>query len=223
MRGSVRETAITALASRPSWSRYLLGALESGALAAGAIPADASDRLRMSRDSGIASRAARLLPPQSPSGDYQTRIDAVAAAIQAAAGNPYAGEATFTARCASCHRLFFKGGNIGPDLTAYQRDNLGTMLLSIINPDAEIREGYQYQVVETTDGRSLGGFIIERDNQVTVLRGLGGENITLRAAEIREIQPMGRSLMPAGLLDGLGDQELRDFFAYLRISQPITR
>ena len=97
------------------------------------------------------------------------------------------------------------------------------MLLSIINPDAEIREGYQYQVVETTDGRSLGGFIIERDNQVTVLRGLGGENITLRAAEIREIQPMGRSLMPAGLLDGLGDQELRDFFAYLRISQPITR
>jgi hypothetical protein len=33
---------------------------------------------------------------------------------------------------------------------------------------------------------------------------------------------MGRSLMPDGLLDGMSDQELRDFFAYLRISQPIT-
>jgi hypothetical protein len=34
---------------------------------------------------------------------------------------------------------------------------------------------------------------------------------------------MGRSLMPEGLLEGLSDQQLRDLFAYLRISQPITR
>ena len=223
LKGSVRETAVSALASRPAWGRSLLDALESGTLPAGAIPAEAADRLRLNRDANIATRAARLFPAQGSAGNLQARIDAVTAALKGAPGNPYAGEATFTARCASCHKLFFKGGNLGPDLTAYQRDNLGTMLLSIINPDAEIREGYQYQVIETTDGRSLGGFIVERDNQVTVLRGLGGENITLRADEIREVQPMGRSLMPAGLLDGLGEQELRDFFAYLRISQPITR
>jgi putative heme-binding domain-containing protein len=69
----------------------------------------------------------------------------------------------------------------------------------------------------------LSGFFADRDNQVTVLRGLDGENITLRASEILEIQPMGRSLMPDGLLDGMTDQDLRDLFAYLRISQPITR
>jgi hypothetical protein len=34
---------------------------------------------------------------------------------------------------------------------------------------------------------------------------------------------MGQSLMPPGLLEGLTDQQLRDFFAYLRISQPISR
>ena len=44
-----------------------------------------------------------------------------------------------------------------------------------------------------------------------------------RAAEISEMRPLGRSLMPSGLLDGLADQTLRDLFAYLRISQPITR
>ncbi len=223
MKGSVRETAISALASRPAWSRALLDALERGYLAPAAIPADAADRLRLSRDKVIATRAGSLLPPPTNAANFQTRIETITAALKAAPGNPYAGEATFTARCASCHKLFFKGGNVGPDLTSYQRDNLGTMLLSIVNPDAEIREGYQYQLVETTDGRSLGGFVVDRDNQVTVLRGLGGENITLRAGEISEIQPMGRSLMPAGLLDDLGDQELRDFFAYLRISQPISR
>jgi hypothetical protein len=29
--------------------------------------------------------------------------------------------------------------------------------------------------------------------------------------------------MPDGLLQGMNDQELRDFFAYLRISQPISQ
>jgi putative heme-binding domain-containing protein len=111
---------------------------------------------------------------------------------------------------------------VGPDLTAYQRDNLGTMLLSVVNPSVEIREGFQYYTVETKDGRTLSGFFVDRDNQIVVLRGLEGENITLRPSEIQELQPMGRSLMPDGLLDGMTEQELRDLFAYLRISQPIT-
>jgi hypothetical protein len=56
-----------------------------------------------------------------------------------------------------------------------------------------------------------------------VLRSLDGETITLAAADIAEQQPLGRSLMPAGLLDGLDEQHLRDLFAYLRIKQPISR
>ncbi len=112
---------------------------------------------------------------------------------------------------------------MGPDLTTYQRDNLGTMLLSIMNPNAEIREGYQYYTAETRDGRAVSGFVVDRDNQVTVLRNLAGENITLRAADLKTLDPVGQSLMPSGLLEGLDDQQLRDFFAYLRISQPISR
>jgi len=137
-------------------------------------------------------------------------------------GNPYAGEATYLQRCASCHRLFFKGGDIGPELTRYQRDNLGTLLLSVVDPNAEIREGYQYITIETRDGRSLAGFEVDRDNRVTILRGLDGQDVTVTAEEIREVEPMGRSLMPEGLLEGLTPQQLRDFFAYLRISQPFS-
>jgi putative heme-binding domain-containing protein len=168
--------------------------------------------------------AAHVLPrPQQVPAEFRKRIDEIAATLQESPGNPYAGEAAFTLRCAGCHKLFFKGGNIGPDLTAYQRDNLGTMLPSIVNPSAEIREGYQYYTVETKDGRSLSGFFVDRDNQVTVLRGLDGENITLRASDISELRPMGRSLMPEGLLEGMDARELRDLFAYLRISQPISK
>jgi putative membrane-bound dehydrogenase-like protein len=222
----LRTTLLALTASRAGWSAALLDAVERGAPAAGDVPANIVDRLRAhAGDPALAARVARMFPAAAPAGagEFEREIGRVAAALRAGSGDPYRGEATFLERCASCHTLFFKGGKVGPDLTPYQRDHLGTMLLSIINPDAEIREGFQYVIVETTDGRSLSGFPVERDPQVVVLRGLEGADFTLRHGEIKALRPVGRSLMPAGLLGGLTDQQLRDFFAYLRISQPITR
>jgi len=221
--GEVRTAALTLLASRATWSMRLLEAVQHRSVEAASLPDDVANRLRGSKDKQVSELAARLLPEPPPiAAEFRQRVDEITAILGRAPGNPYLGEATFQSRCAACHKLFFKGGNVGPDLTAYQRDNLSTMLLSIVNPNAEIREGFQYYTIETKDGRTLSGFFVDRDNQVTVLRGLEGENITLRSAEILELQPMGRSLMPEGLLDGVSDQELRDLFAYLRISQPIT-
>lgn len=222
--GDVRTAAFTLLASRAKWSTRLLDAVQGGRIKAADVPEDVATRLRASQDAATAELASRVLPAAvAVPAEVQKRIDEIAAILKGGAGNPYQGEATFTARCATCHKLFFKGGNVGPDLTQYQRDNLGTMLLSIVNPSAEIREGYQNYIVATQDDRILSGFFVDRDNQITVLRGLDGQNITLRASEIKAIKPSGQSLMPAGLLDGLSDQQLRDFFAYLRITQPITK
>jgi putative heme-binding domain-containing protein len=202
----------------------LLEAVRDAKVPSGAVPKDVADRLRSSMDTTVAGLAGRLFPATPTlTGDARRRVEDIGAVLRRAPGDPYAGEATFLERCAGCHKLFFKGGSVGPDLTPYQRDNLATLLPSIVDPDAEIREGFQCYTVETKDGRTLSGFFVDRDNQVTVLRGLDGENVTLRAADIAEMRPLGRSLMPSGLLDGLADQQLRDLFAYLRISQPITR
>ncbi len=221
--GDVQTAAFTLLASRPAWSVRMLDAIQSGKVKRALVPDDVATRLRASKDKQVSELAARLLPKPEPlAAEFQNRIDEINGTLKRAPGNPYAGEAAYMQRCGTCHKLFFKGGNVGPDLTAYQRDNLGTMLLSVVNPSAEVREGFQYYTVEMKDGRTLSGFFVDRDNQITVLRGLDGENITLRASEIMELQPMGRSLMPEGLLEGMSEQELRDLFAYLRISQPIT-
>lgn len=221
--GEVQTAAFALLASRPAWSVRLLEAVQSGKVKRASVPDDVATRLRGSKDPQVNELAARLLPKTEPvAAEFQKQMDEISAALKRAPGNPYAGEAAYLQRCGSCHKLFFKGGNVGPELTTYQRDNLSTMLLSIVNPSAEIREGFQYYTVETKDGRTLSGFFVDRDNQITVLRGLEGENITLRSSEIAELQPMGRSLMPDGLLEGMSEQELRDLFAYLRISQPIT-
>ncbi len=50
-----------------------------------------------------------------------------------------------------------------------------------------------------------------------------GEDIRVERKAVKALNPMGKSLMPEGLLNGLSDQALRDFFAYLRISQPISK
>jgi len=223
--GEVRLTALALLASRAEWSQQLLEAVRSGRIAANTVPRDMVERMRQHEPKQVQGLLTELYPEKPAAGvtDFIAKIADVEAKLKAGTGNPYAGEPLFQEKCAACHKLFFKGGRIGPELTAYQRDNLGTMLISIVHPNAEIREGFQYFSVTTNDGRSLSGFLVERDAQILVLRGLEGEDITVRQADVRLLTPMGRSLMPEGLLDGMTDQQLRDLFAYLRISQPITK
>lgn len=221
----VHTATLALLASRAKWSMGLLQAVQSGQVAANSVPADMVDRMRGHKDTAVKELVAKVFPPvvAETGVDWKVRIVEVEKKLKQGTGNPYTGEAIFMERCAGCHKLFFKGGKVGPELTNYQRDNLSTMLTSIINPNAEIREGYQYYLVETKDGRSLSGFLVDRDTQVVVLRGLEGEDITLRVGEVKDMQAIGRSLMPEGLIDDLTEAQLRDFFAYMRISQPITR
>jgi hypothetical protein len=223
--GEVRLAALALLASRAGWSQELLAAVKEGRIAPNTVPRDMVERMRQHEPKQVQSLLAELYPEKPAAGvtDFIAQIADVEAKLKAGTGNPYAGEALFMEKCASCHKLFFKGGKIGPELTAYQRDNLGTMLISIVHPNAEIREGFQYFSVTTNDGRSLSGFLVERDAQILVLRGLEGEDITVRQADVRLLTPLGRSLMPEGLLTGMTPQQLRDLFAYLRISQPISR
>lgn len=218
----VRAAALGVLGSRSTWSRTLLRSMDSKKTPTSLISSEAADLLRNHRDPSIRSEARRLLPEETATRSGLTAGD-LERILGESTGNPYAGEPLFTQRCGACHRLFFKGGQLGPDLTAYQRDNLRTLLPSILDPNAEIREGYAAAEVSLKDGRALQGILRDRDGQVVVVRGLDGQDLTLRMSEVESVQPLGRSLMPEGLLDGLTDIQLRDLFAYLRRSQPFTR
>jgi putative heme-binding domain-containing protein len=95
------------------------------------------------------------------------------------------------------------------------------MLLSIIHPSAEIREGYNSYLVLTADGRALTGTLAEQDAQTVTLRSPDDTLIAIPRDEIDEITTSKPSIMPDGLLKSYSDQELRDLFAYLRMSQPL--
>jgi putative membrane-bound dehydrogenase-like protein len=221
----VRTAATNLLASRPAWSRDFLRLIETGRVKPADVPADIATRLRSQEDPHISALAKSLLPLSKapPKTARMAEVNRVRKIVESGASDPYKGEAIFMQRCATCHTLFFKGGKIGPNLTAYQRDDLGTMLISIIDPSAEIREGYQNFMLKTKDGRILSGFLSDNDAQIVALRGLDGQDVRVPRSNIAALKAMPQSIMPEGLLDGLGDQELRDFFAFLRIPQPITK
>ena len=77
-------------------------------------------------------------------------------------------------------------------------------------------------LVLTTDGRTLNGFLVERDDKIVVLRGADGQTTVIGRDQIDDMKVIPQSLMPEGLLQGLADQQVRDLFAYLRSGQPLN-
>jgi putative heme-binding domain-containing protein len=219
-----RAVAQTLLVSRKAWAISLLAAIDAGRIDRATVPLDVVRKMTMHRD----ERIARLVKKHwgkiegAASAAMQKQIERLGGVLKTGTGSPYRGKKLFADSCAKCHKLFGQGGAVGPDLTTYQRDDLSNMLANVVNPSAEIREGFETYLVSTKDGRVLTGLLVDKDNRVIVLRGADGQSVTVRQTQIEELTPQRKSLMPEGLLDKFSDQQVRDLFAYLRSTQPLN-
>jgi len=200
-----------------------LYAVEAGAIAPDAIARPIVQKLLFHNDPAINQRVGQIWKTVTGSTTDEMRAEAerLQQVIAAAAGNPYHGKQLFLQNCGKCHELFTDGGQIGPNLTSYKRDDLRGMLLNIVNPSLEIREGFENFVVFKEDGRTLNGFIADQDNRVVVLKGADGQSVIVPRDEIEDMRAIPRSIMPERLLSGLDEQQVRDLFAYLRATQPL--
>jgi putative membrane-bound dehydrogenase-like protein len=135
--------------------------------------------------------------------------------LRAAPGDATAGEALFARHCGTCHRLFGKGGSVGPDLTAANRADRQALLVALVDPSATIRREYAAVTVETADGRVLSGIPQARPEGGVRLTDAKGGVTDLPAAAINAVHDAHLSLMPADILLPLSPQELRDLFAHL--------
>jgi putative membrane-bound dehydrogenase-like protein len=222
MTEDVRGEAYELLSSRIEWSLQLMQAIEAGKVAPRSIPQGAVRRLQARRDDRLAPLVRKHFADRgaAPTAELRSQIHRIATIVRDGLGDAKAGERIFGSKCTSCHTLFGKGGKVGPDLTAYKRDDLDVMLASLINPSAEIREGYASYVVSSLDGRTLGGLLVDQDTRIVVIRNSEGRDVVVRREEIEEMKASSISLMPEGLLNGMSEREVRDLFAYLRGTQP---
>jgi len=219
----VRDVAQSLLATRKDSSLLLLTAIDAGQIDARTIPEPTVRKLLLHDSPQIAELCNKHfgeLSGPSPE-ELRAQIEKLAGVISTGAGNPYQGKQLFTQSCGKCHVLFAQGGRIGPDLTTYKRDDLRGMLLNVVNPSAEIREGFENYIARTADGRTLTGFIADQDQNVVVLRGADGQNVSVARDEIDDLAASRSSLMPENQLKDFTDQQIRDLFAYLRATQPL--
>lgn len=223
MSDDLRGPALALLGSRPAWALRLLHAVESGAIEKRLIPPEFVRRLLLLPDQHLHERIRRLWQDPEPIAGETVRkeIERLTQVVHTGSGVPKQGRELFRQQCGKCHSFYGEGGKVGPDLTSYNRTDLHTLLLNIVHPSAEIREGYLTYVVLTKDGRTLVGCLADQDARAVVLRNEDGGDLTIARDDIEVMETRKTSLMPEGLLKGFSDQQIRDLVAYLRISQPL--
>jgi putative heme-binding domain-containing protein len=119
--------------------------------------------------------------------------------------------------CITCHKMGYRGGKMGPDLTRIggvrtERD----LLEAIAFPSASFVRGYEPMLVKTKNGeQSVGVILSETATHIQLALGPALERRVPRN-EIAEITPSPVSLMPAGLDRVLTQQELADLIAFLK-------
>ena len=219
-----RLVAETLLASRSVWAVELLQAVDAGQLKTDDVSSTALKKILLHQDE-------RILPlvekhwgtvAGASTEEMKSELERLQSLLSTGSGNPKKGKVVYRENCGKCHRLFEEGGHIGPDLTSFKRDNVERILVNVVNPNLEIREGFENYLVVTEDGRVVNGFLADQDSQVVVLRGVDGQNLIFRRDEIDIMKALPQSVMPEGTLKKLTDQQIRDLFAYLRASQPVN-
>jgi putative membrane-bound dehydrogenase-like protein len=126
--------------------------------------------------------------------------------------------------CASCHRVGGRGQWVGPDLstigTKYGKDEL---LRSILNPSASIGYSFRSLVLGLADGRVVTGLPVEETPGRLVVKTADGQRVAVQAGEIEDRRTSDVSLMPEGLAQTLGPEELVDLLAYLSsLREPVS-
>jgi putative membrane-bound dehydrogenase-like protein len=129
-------------------------------------------------------------------------------------GNVAKGKA-LAALCQTCHTINGQGGQIGPNLSGAGAMGLEGVVRNIMDPNAAMEAAYRVFRLELISGEVLEGFYVTEDAKAYVIRQPGGEEIRTPKANVRSARYLRRSLMPEGLLDALGDEQVADLLAYL--------
>lgn len=216
----VRLAAFRLFASRAEWAKaFLTLVYETKAVKKGEVPDVIIRQFKLLGDETLNRKVDEIWPSvKLASSDEKTAaVLKIKEALTNGAGNVAKGKVIYTNSCESCHLLHGEGGVIGPDLTGYDRTNLNYLILNIVDPNADIREGYVTYMIEKKDGQILLGTLLDRTEALVTVRTLSGEEITLAQSEIKEMASQKTSMMPERLMEPLGEQEIRDLFAYLGI------
>jgi putative heme-binding domain-containing protein len=215
---ALRIASLNLMVTRSGWAHQLISLIEqTKQVNPGDVPPQVVKQLQLLENDRINEAVARIWPASKAvsTQEKQATMKRINQAVTSGTAELAAGRQLYHQLCGNCHMLFDEGGHLGPDLTGYDRKNLNYLMVNIVDPNINIREGFVNYKITTSDERTLAGTISNRSSELIVLRSFGGEELTIPSDRIKQIEAQPVSLMPERLVDHLTDQQLRNLFGYI--------
>ena len=221
-----RSEVVELLCGRASWAASLLQAIDSDGASKACLTPYHAMQIHSLEDEGLKRKLGRVWgvvrdsPEELNKRKEELKLELnITSLAKADLAN---GRRLYEQRCSSCHVLYGKGGKLGPDLTGSGRSNLDYLLENIVDPNSAVSADYRMNVIELEDGRVLSGMIVGQDRNSLTLRLPGSENVIVKSL-IKSRTALPNSIMPMGLLDGMGPQASRDLVGYLMHPKQVGR
>ncbi|MEE2641436.1 MAG: PVC-type heme-binding CxxCH protein [Planctomycetota bacterium] len=210
----VRREILLAAVSRPGVARELLEQVKNGRMSQLELGADGRKKLVGHPDSEVRKLAQSTLRQQVPPDRkraFQQFVPALELKTDARRGKPL-----FEKKCAACHQLGELGNQIGPDISDTRTKSKSQLLLDIIRPNAAIDNHFVEYLIETTDGTTVQGILLENNATGITVKQADNRTVPILRDSIERIQSSGKSLMPVGLEEGLSLQQMADLVSFLQ-------
>ncbi len=132
-------------------------------------------------------------------------------------GDASRGEVIFTkANCIACHTTSKdqpqKGPFLGNIAKTYKRPDLA---IAILQPSKTIAQGFATNVIVTSEGKVVTGFVTLESSDKVILRDAQAKEIVINKDDIDERGTQTISMMPEGLLKQYSVRELSSLLDYL--------
>jgi putative heme-binding domain-containing protein len=120
--------------------------------------------------------------------------------------------------CVACHRFGRTGGGVGPDLTNLsKRSDYRSMLESIITPNLVVSDQFEQHEITLQNGTTVMGRVVSEQGAVlsVVQSGFEPRKLTrVKVADVASKKASKLSMMPAGMINTMNAEELKDLIAY---------
>jgi len=213
---AMRTAAADVMITKSRWAVALLTALEEKRVSPSELSMTTIRAFVDSKNEFVRQRATAAIGRIRPAdADKQKIIVQKKNMIQA--GPPpdlQAGHELAKKTCLICHKLCGEGAEVGPDLTGSGRSTLDALLQNVIDPNQVIGKGYENVEIETKDGRTLSGRLVEDTDTRVKLLSAGPKEEVIAKSDIASTRVSQVSVMPEGL-EQMPDADFRNLILYV--------
>jgi putative membrane-bound dehydrogenase-like protein len=212
-----RAVILDGIMGREAWVPGLLARIQAGSIPASSFDAQRQARLLKHPAANIRRLASSVFSGTANRSRQQV-IETFRPAL-AGQGEAEKGKIVFAQVCAACHQLDGVGLTLGPDLRSVVDHPAEKLLVSILDPSADIQPGFAAYFCELNTGEQLYGSIASETGGSLSFRLADGSTRAIVRTDIKSLQSSNVSLMPEGLESALTPQSLADLIAYLKTAK----